>query len=148
MSDLKATLSSAMKDAMRAKDKLSLGTIRMEQAGVKQKEIDEKIELDDAAVLAILTKLVKQREDAAKQYDEADRPELAETERAEADVLRGFLPAALDDAELNKLIDTAVEETGASSMQDMGKVMNWLKPKVAGRADMGKLSGQIKSRLT
>ena len=148
MSDLKARLSSDMKDAMRAKDKLTLGTIRMAQAAVKQKEIDEKVELDDAAVLAIITKLIKQRDDAAKQYDDADRPELAETERAEAEVLKVYLPTQLSDAEVAEYIDQAINETAAEGMKDMGKVMGWLKPKVAGQTDMGKLSGQIKARLS
>ncbi len=148
MSELKAQLTSAMKDAMRAKDKLRLGTIRMAQAAVKQREIDERIELADSDVLSILTKLVKQREDAAIQYRDADRPELAEIELAEADVLREFLPTALSDEEVGALIDQAISETSASSMAQMGAVMGWLKPKVTGRTDMGKLSGQIKARLS
>lgn len=148
MSELKAQLTSAMKDAMRAKDKLRLGTIRMAQAAVKQREVDERIELADPDVLAILTKLVKQREDAATQYRDADRTDLADIELAEAEVLRSFLPSPLSDDELNDLIDQAIQESGASSMAQMGAVMGWLKPKVTGRADLGKLSGQIKSRLS
>ena len=133
---------------MRAKDKLRLGTIRMAQAAVKQKEIDERVELTDADVLSILTKLVKQRDDAAAQYRDADRLELAETEEAEAEILKTFLPSPFTDDELAALIDQAVTETGASSMAQMGAVMGWLKPKVTGRADMGRLSGQIKARLS
>ena len=133
---------------MRAKDKLRLGTIRMAQAAVKQKEIDERVELTDADVLSILTKLVKQRDDAAAQYRDADRLDLAETEEAEAEILKTFLPPPLTDDELAALIDQAVTETGASSMAQMGAVMGWLKPKVTGRADMGRLSGQIKARLS
>ena len=133
---------------MRAKDKLRLGTIRMAQAAVKQKEIDERVELTDADVLSILTKLVKQRDDAAAQYRDADRLDLAETEEAEAEILKTFLPSPLTDDELAALIDQAVTETGASSMAQMGAVMGWLKPKVTGRADMGRLSGQIKARLS
>ena len=148
MSELKSQLTSAMKDAMRAKDKLRLGTIRMAQAAVKQKEIDERVELTDADVLSILTKLVKQRDDAAAQYRDADRLDLAETEEAEAEILKTFLPSPLSDDELAALIDQAVTETGASSMAQMGAVMGWLKPKVTGRADMGRLSGQIKARLS
>ena len=148
MSELKSQLTSAMKDAMRAKDKLRLGTIRMAQAAVKQKEIDERVELTDADVLSILTKLVKQRDDAAAQYRDADRLDLAETEEAEAEILKTFLPSPLTDDELAALIDQAVTETGASSMAQMGAVMGWLKPKVTGRADMGRLSGQIKARLS
>lgn len=148
MSELKSQLTSAMKDAMRAKDKLRLGTIRMAQAAVKQKEIDDRVELTDADVLSILTKLVKQRDDAAAQYRDADRLDLAETEEAEAEILKTFLPSPLTDGELTALIDQAVTETGASSMAQMGAVMGWLKPKVTGRADMGRLSGQIKARLS
>ena len=148
MSELKSQLTSAMKDAMRAKDKLRLGTIRMAQAAVKQKEIDERVELTDADVLSILTKLVKQRDDAAAQYRDADRLDLADTEEAEAEILKTFLPSPLTDDELAALIDQAVTETGASSMAQMGAVMGWLKPKVTGRADMGRLSGQIKARLS
>lgn len=148
MSELKSQLTSAMKDAMRAKDKLRLGTIRMAQAAVKQKEIDDRVELTDADVLSILTKLVKQRDDAAAQYRDADRLDLAETEEAEAEILKTFLPSPLTDDELAALIDQAVTETGASSMAQMGAVMGWLKPKVTGRADMGRLSGQIKARLS
>ena len=133
---------------MRAKDKLRLGTIRMAQAAVKQKEIDDRVELTDADVLSILTKLVKQRDDAAAQYRDADRLDLAETEEAEAEILKTFLPSPLTDGELTALIDQAVTETGASSMAQMGAVMGWLKPKVTGRADMGRLSGQIKARLS
>ena len=133
---------------MRAKDKLRLGTIRMAQAAVKQKEIDDRVELTDADVLSILTKLVKQRDDAAAQYRDADRLDLAETEEAEAEILKTFLPSPLTDDELVALIDQAVTETGASSMAQMGAVMGWLKPKVTGRADMGRLSGQIKARLS
>ncbi|MGD2005961.1 MAG: GatB/YqeY domain-containing protein [Pseudomonadales bacterium] len=148
MSELKSQLTSAMKDAMRAKDKLRLGTIRMAQAAVKQKEIDDRVELTDADVLSILTKLVKQRDDAASQYRDADRLDLAETEEAEAEILKTFLPSPLTDDELAALIDQAVTETGANSMAQMGAVMGWLKPKVTGRADMGRLSGQIKARLS
>ena len=133
---------------MRAKDKLRLGTIRMAQAAVKQKEIDDRVELTDADVLSILTKLVKQRDDAAAQYRDADRLDLAETEEAEAEILKTFLPSPLTDDELAVLIDQAVTETGANSMAQMGAVMGWLKPKVTGRADMGRLSGQIKARLS
>ena len=133
---------------MRAKDKLRLGTIRMAQAAVKQKEIDDRVELTDADVLSILTKLVKQRDDAASQYRDADRLDLAETEEAEAEILKTFLPSPLTDDELVALIDQAVNETGANSMTQMGAVMGWLKPKVTGRADMGRLSRQIKARLS
>lgn len=140
-------LKNAQKDAMRAKDKLRLGTIRMALAAVKQKEIDEKITLDDPAILAILTKMVKQRQDAASQFDSAGRDDLASNERAEIEVIESFLPQPLSEDEINTLIEEAMTATGASGMQDMGKVMGMLKPKLQGRADMGKVSGLIKARL-
>lgn len=140
-------LKSAQKDAMRAKEKLRLGTIRMALAAIKQKEIDEQITLDDATILAVLTKMIKQRQDAAAQFDAADRKELADKEREEITYIEDFLPQPLTDDELNALIDDAMASTGASGMQDMGKVMGVLKPKVQGRADMGALSGKIKARL-
>ncbi|WP_218352291.1 GatB/YqeY domain-containing protein [Alteromonas lipotrueiana] len=140
-------LKNAQKDAMRAKDKVRLGTIRMAVAAIRQREIDEQITLDDAAILGVLTKMVKQRQDAASQYDQAERPELAETERKEIAVIETFLPQPLSDEELNALIDDAMTQTGATGMQDMGKVMGFLKPKVQGRTDMGALSGKIKARL-
>ncbi len=141
-------LKDAQKDAMRAKDKLRLGTIRMALAAVKQREIDEQITLQDSDVLAILTKAVKQRQDAASQYDSAGREDLAATERAEILVLESFLPQPLTADEISVLIDDAISATGAASMQDMGKVMGMLKPKVQGRADMGAISGQIKAKLS
>lgn len=140
-------LKNAQKDAMRAKDKVRLGTIRMALAAIRQREIDEQIELDDPAVLAILTKMVKQRQDAASQYDQADRADLADAERAEIVVIETFLPQPLTDAELDALLEDAMAATGASGMQDMGKVMGHLKPQVQGRTDMGALSGKIKARL-
>ncbi len=147
MSELKAQLTGAMKDAMRAKDKLRLGTIRMALAALKQKEVDERVELTDADVLAIVTKLVKQRDDSATQYRDAGRDDLADTEIAEAEILKSFLPSPLSEDELATLIDQALNETGATSMAQMGAVMAWLRPKVTGRADLGQLSGKIKSRL-
>lgn len=144
---LKEMLSSAQKDAMRAKEKTRLGTIRMALAAIKQREIDERIELNDGDIIAILTKMVKQRQDAASQYDAANRPELAEQEREEIQVIETFLPSPLSDEELNALIDDAISTTAASGMQDMGKVMGHLKPKVQGRCDMGALSQKIKARL-
>ncbi|MCU7553072.1 GatB/YqeY domain-containing protein [Alteromonas sp. ASW11-19] len=140
-------LKNAQKDAMRAKDKVRLGTIRMTLAAVKQREIDEQITLDDAAVLAVITKAVKQRQDAASQYDDANRPELAAKEREEIAVLETFLPQPLTDDEVAALIDNAITSTGAAGMQDMGKVMGVLKPQVQGRTDMGALSGKVKARL-
>ncbi|QCZ94562.1 GatB/YqeY domain-containing protein [Salinimonas iocasae] len=140
-------LKEAQKDAMRAKDKVRLGTIRMAIAAIRQREIDDQITLTDADILAVLTKMVKQRQDAAQQYDDAGREELAAKERAEITVIETFLPQPLSDAELDALIDEAMADTGATGMQDMGKVMGQLKPKVQGRTDMGALSARIKSRL-
>jgi len=140
-------LKNAQKDAMRAKDKVRLGTIRMALAAIKKKEIDEQITLDDTAILAVLTKMVKQRVDAASQFDAANRDDLASKEREEIVVIEAFLPKPLSEDELNSLIDDAMASTGASGMQDMGKVMGVLKPQVQGRADMGALSGKIKARL-
>jgi hypothetical protein len=148
MSTLGERLSAEMKDAMRAGDKPRLGVIRMLQAAIKQREIDEQTELDEAAKLAIVEKQVKQRRDAAVQYREGGREELAEQEDYEAGVLAEYLPQALDVAELDALLEQAVSETGAAGMADMGKVMAWLKPKVAGRADMGQLSAKVRERLS
>lgn len=144
---LKEQLKEAQKDAMRAKDKLRLGTIRMALAEIKQKEIDGKVELQDADVLAVLTKMVKQRKDSLQQFEAAGREDLAEQERNEMEVIHSFLPQALSTEELEQLIADAMQETGAAGMQDMGKVMGWLKPKVQGRADMGELSKAIKAKL-
>ncbi|CAD5291235.1 Transamidase GatB domain protein [Alteromonas sp. 38] len=140
-------LKSAQKDAMRAKAKLRLGTIRMAIAAIKQREIDEQITLTDSDILAVLTKMVKQRQDAASQFDAADRDDLASKEREEIIVLEGFLPQPLTEDELATLIDEAMVSTGAQGMQDMGKVMGSLKSQVQGRTDMGALSAKIKARL-
>lgn len=140
-------LKNAQKDAMRAKNKVRLGTIRMALAAIKQKEIDEQVTLGDSDILAVLTKMVKQRQDAAAQYDSAGREDLAQTERSEIVELESFLPQPLTEEEVAVLIDEAMASTGASGMQDMGKVMGVLKPQVQGRADMGALSAQIKQRL-
>jgi len=141
-------LKDAQKDAMRAKQKLRLGTIRLALSEVKQKEVDTRESLSDDDVIVLLTKMVKQRNDSITQFKKAERHDLVEQEQAELEVLKEFLPAPLSEAELTALIDEAVSATGAASMQDMGKVMGWLKPKVQGRADMGKLSGRIKANLS
>ncbi|MEN8778872.1 MAG: GatB/YqeY domain-containing protein [Glaciecola sp.] len=141
------TLKEAQKDAMRAKDKLRLGTIRMTLAAVKQREIDERIELTEGDVLAIVTKMVKQRKDAAQQFADADRLDLADKELEEIVILESFLPQPLTPEEIDTLIATAISDTGAAGMQDMGKVMGLLKPQLQGRADMGKVSGLIKAKL-
>jgi len=145
---LKQGLSEAMKDAMRAKDKERLSAIRLILAEIKRIEVDERVEIDDDRVLAILDKMVKQRKDSAEQYRQAGREDLAAVEDAEIRVIQDFLPAALSDEELDRLIKMAVEQTGASSMQDMGKVMGVLKPQVQGRADMGTVSQKVKAQLT
>ncbi|AFT69247.1 GatB/Yqey domain superfamily [Alloalcanivorax dieselolei B5] len=148
MSAIKAQLADATKDAMRAKDKARLGVLRMAMAALKQIEVDERIEVDDARALAVLDKLVKQRKDSAGQYRDANRPELAEVEEAEILILQEFLPQPLSDAEIEALIDEAITSTGAAGMGDMGKVMGLLKPKLQGRADIGAVSGKVKARLT
>ena len=141
-------LKDAMKQAMRDKDKLRLGTIRMALAAIKQIEVDERITLDDDGIIKVLTKLVKQRKDSVQQYTDANRPELAEAEAAEIEVLKDFLPQALTEQEIAQLIDKAITELGATGMQDMGKVMGQLKPVMQGRADMAVVSGIIKARLS
>lgn len=148
MSAIHDSLKEAMKDAMRAKQKERLSTIRLALSAIKQVEVDTRETLDDAAVLAILDKLVKQRRDSIKQYEDADRQELADIEKAEIVVLQDFLPAPLTDEEVSALIEDAVNKTGAESMKDMGKVMGLLKPQLQGRADMGAVSGKIKARLS
>lgn len=147
MSALQEQLNAAVKDAMRAKDKVRLGTLRMATAAIKQVEVDERIELDDARVLALLDKQIKQRKDAAGQYRDANRVDLAEVEEAEIAVLQEFLPSPLSEAEIDALVDQAIAQTGASGMQDMGKVMGVLKPQLQGRADIGAVSGKVKQRL-
>jgi hypothetical protein len=150
MSDatLKARLSEAMKAAMRAQQKARLGAIRLIQAEIQRVEVDERIEVDDARVLAILDKMVKQRRDSIQQFESAGRTDLVEVEVGELAVIQEFLPRALGEAELELLIDGAMRESGAVAMKDMGKVMALLKPQVQGRADMGLVSQRIKARLT
>ncbi|MGO2088714.1 MAG: GatB/YqeY domain-containing protein [Oceanisphaera sp.] len=144
---LKEQLSEQQKIAMRAKDKARLGTLRMLLAEIKQKEIDSHESLADEAIVTIVTKMVKQRKDAASIYDEAGRQELADGERQEIVVLQEFLPQPLSADELETLLNNAIADTGASGMQDMGKVMAVLKPQIQGRADMGKVSASIKAKL-
>ena len=145
---LKVRITTEMKAAMRAKDKPRLGTIRLIQAEIKRIEVDERIELDDTRVLAILDKMSKLRRDSLSQFKDAGRDDLAEQEQIELDVIAEFLPAALTDDKLLALIDRAVADSGAQAMSDMGKVMAILKPLVQGRADMGAVSKQIKARLS
>lgn len=145
---LKARITAEMKTAMRAKDKPRLSTIRLIQAEIKRIEVDERIELDDTRVLAILDKMSKQRRDSLSQFKDAGRDDLAAQEQSELDVIAEFLPAALTEEELQVLIDQAVANSGAQAMSDMGKVMGILKPQVQGRADMGVVSKHIKARLS
>lgn len=147
MSELKTRITDAVKDAMRARDKERLATLRLVTAELKRIEVDERIELDDARVLAILDKMLKQRTDSETQYRQADRTDLADKEAAEMVVIREFMPAALSDEEIDSLIDAAIASTGAESMREMGKVMGVLKPELQGRADMGAVSGRVKARL-
>ncbi|MEO0347441.1 MAG: GatB/YqeY domain-containing protein [Pseudomonadota bacterium] len=144
---LKNTLTDDMKTAMRAGDKSRLTVIRMALAAIKQREVDERIELDDAATLAVIEKMVKQRRESITQYEKGGRPELAAAEAAEIEVLQVYLPEPLDDAALAEIIDNAISETGAESMRDMGKVMGKVKAAAAGRADMSQVSAIIKARL-
>jgi len=144
---MKTTLKDAMKEAMRAKDKPRLGAIRLVQAEIKRVEVDERIDIDDARVLAILDKMVKQRRDSITQYEAAGRQELADIEIAEINVIQDFLPTALTDAEIAELVQSAISQTGAVSMADMGKVMGILRPQVQGRADTGAVSGLVKAAL-
>lgn len=144
---LKDQLSEQQKIAMRARNKARLGTLRMLLAEIKQKEIDSRETLDDDAIITIVTKMVKQRKDAATQFEQAGRQELADGERQEIVVLQEFLPQPLTADELDALLTQAIADTGAAGMQDMGKVMAVLKPQIQGRADMGKVSASIKARL-
>jgi hypothetical protein len=150
MSDesLKATITAAMKAAMKARDKERLGTIRLIQSEFKRIEVDERIEIDDARALAVLDKMVKQRRDSADQYQKAGRDELAAQENFEIGVIQEFLPAQLSEAELIAMVDAAIAASGASGMQAMGAVMAELKPRLQGRADIGAVSQLVKSRLT
>lgn len=146
-SPLKQAFTEAMKGAMRAKNKPRLGTIRLALSEIKRIEIDERIDLDDARVIGILDKMIKQRRESIRQYASADRPELVAQEQFEIEVIQEFLPQALDTNELEKIIKSAVNESGAASMREMGKVMNLVRPKVVGRADMAEVSKQIKALL-
>ena len=144
---LKQRLTDDMKAAMKGGDKASLAVIRLINAAIKQREVDERIELDDAAVLAVLEKMVKQRKDSVSQFEAANREDLAAIERAELVVIDTYLPAKLGEAEILAAIEAAVAETGATGPADMGKLMGVLKPRLAGQADMGQVSALIKKKL-
>jgi len=145
---LKARISEDMKNAMRAKDTGRLGTIRLLLAAMKQKEVDERVELDDAAVIAIVEKLIKQRKDSISQFQAANREDLVAIENAELVVLQAYMPAQMSEAEVAAVVAKAVAEVGATGPQDMGKVMGIVKPQLAGKADMGVVSAQVKAALT
>lgn len=145
--DLKLRLQNDIKTAMRGGDKLGLITLRMLSAAIKQREIDERIVLDDAQVVAVVEKLIKQRREAATQYEAGNRPDLAAKELAEIVLLQAYLPEPLSEAELDALIEGALAETGAASIKDMGRIMAALKPVIQGRADMAIVSARVKGRL-
>lgn len=144
---LKVRINEDMKTALRARDSRRLSAIRLLMAAMKQREVDERIELDDAGVIAVIEKMLKQRRDSIQQYDAANRQDLADVERFEVEVLTGYMPAALTDGEIDAAIAEAVATSAAQGPQDMGKVMGLLKAKLAGRADMGQVSVRVKAAL-
>jgi hypothetical protein len=144
---LKQQITEDMKTAMRAKDVARLGTIRLLLAAMKQREVDERIELSDEQVVAIIEKMLKQRRDSISQYEAANRQDLADAEKFEVSVLQGYMPQPLSDVEIDALLSAAVATSGAAGVKDMGKVMAIVKPQMAGRVDMGKVSALIKSKL-
>jgi uncharacterized protein YqeY len=145
---LKQRIQDDVKAAMKAKDKARLAALRLITAAVKQREVDERIELDDTQVLAILEKMIKQRRDSVAQYQQAGRDELAAQELSEIEIIQEYMPEGLGEAEILALVDEAIAATGASGMRDMGMVMGLLKPKIQGRADMGQVSGLVKQKLS
>ena len=145
---LKAQITEDMKTAMRAKDSARLGTIRLLQAAMKQKEVDERVELDDAAVIAIVDKLIKQRKDSITAFETASRQDLADVEKAEIEVLKVYLPQRMSEAEITAAVQAIVAEVGAAGPGDMGKVMGAVKSQLAGKADMGLVSAAVKAALS
>ncbi len=148
MSDLKQQLNTDMKAAMKSGEKRRLGVIRLVNAAIKQREVDERIALDDTAVITVLDKMAKQRRESMEQYRQAARDDLLQQEIFELEVLQHYLPTALSDADVDRLIDDAIDNCSASTIKDMGKVMGQLKPQLQGRADMAAVSAKIKARLT
>jgi uncharacterized protein YqeY len=144
---LKERINEDMKAAMRARETARLGAIRLLMAAMKQREVDERITLDDAAIIAITDKLIKQRRDSVTQYEAAKRQDLADAEKAEIAILSAYMPAALSDAEIDAAVNEAIAETGAKGPADMGKLMGVLKPRLAGRADMTAVSARVKTQL-
>ena len=145
---LKISITDAMKDAMRAKDKARLSTVRLMLAELKKVEVDERIDLPEDRIISILDKMIKQRRDSVKQYTDGGRTDLADAEAEEIRVIQEFMPTALDEDEIAAIISTAVKDLGAASMQDMGKVMNQVRPQLAGRADMAVVSQLVKKQLS
>lgn len=146
-SEIKQRVQDQVKDAMRARDKERLATLRLITAEFKRIEVDERVELDDTRVLAILDKMIKQRNDSVEQYKAGGREDLADKEAAEVEIIQEFMPDALGDDELESIIGDAIAEAGATSMKDMGNVMKVVRPKVQGRANMGAVSNKVKARL-
>ena len=147
MAGLKQRINDDVKDAMRAREKERLGALRMILAAIKQKEVDERIELDDTQVMAVIEKLSKQHRDSIEQFEKAGRQDLVDKERFELELARSYLPQQLGEDELGQLIAGTIAEAGATSARDIGKVMALLKPRVQGRADMGKVSALVKAKL-
>ena len=146
---LKVRILEDVKDAMRARDKARLGTLRMVTAAIKQQEVDRRVSsLDDSAVVAVLEKMLKQRRESVRQYGGAGREDLASVEREEMVVIERYMPRALDAAEIDAIIEAVIDDTGAATMKDMGRVMGLLKPRVQGRADMGAVSASVRARLS
>ena len=145
---IRQTISDDMKTFMRAKDTARLGAIRLLQASIKQKEVDERIELNDDQILAVIQKMLKQRKDSIEAYQQANRQDLIDQEQLEIEVLTKYMPEPLSDEEINQYIEEAIATTGAVDMKDMGKVVGVLKSKVAGRADMGKVSKLVRQKLS
>lgn len=148
MSNLKRRINEDVKAAMRGKEKQRLSALRLVTAAIKQKEVDERIELDDAQTMGVLDKMAKQRRESIAQYEKAQRADLVAIERFELELITGYLPQPLAAEEIQSLIDGAIAATGAASMKDMGKVMGQLKAQMQGRADLGKVSGMVKARLS
>ena len=144
---LKARITDDMKAAMRARETARLSTIRLLLAAMKQKEVDERVELSDADIVGIIDKMIKQRRESIAQFDAGGRPELSAAEKAEIDVLHGYMPEALSDAEIDRLVDAAVASAGVTGPQTMGKVMGALKSQLSGRADMTQVAARVKARL-
>ena len=145
---LKETINEDMKNAMRSKDTARLGTIRLLQAAIKQKEVDERIDLDDSTIIPIIEKMLKQRNDSIDAFKKAERADLVLKEEFEVSVLKGYMPEQMNLSDVQSIVDDVIKEVGASSMKDMGRVMAILKPQIQGRADVGAVSGQVKSLLS